>query len=59
MAHIRTIMALIVPLAGVVDELDADIVRLDQANAAKQERAAQSGRRPRPAQVSVAKAAGE
>ncbi|HEY1832038.1 MAG TPA: MerR family transcriptional regulator [Acidimicrobiales bacterium] len=49
----------IVPMAGVVDQLDADIVRLDQANAAKQERAAQNGRRPRPAHVSVAKAAGE
>lgn len=41
----------IVPLAGVVDELEADIVRLDQA--------ASSSTASRPAPVSVAKAAGE
>jgi DNA-binding transcriptional MerR regulator len=42
----------IVPLAGVVDELEADIVRLDQA-AQEAERT-----KSRPARVSVAKAAG-
>jgi DNA-binding transcriptional MerR regulator len=43
----------IVPLAGVVGELEADIVRLDQANTEK------PARKTRPAPVSVAKAAGE
>jgi DNA-binding transcriptional MerR regulator len=44
----------IVPLAGVVGELEADIVRLDQA-AAKEEPTGKT----RSAPVSVAKAAGE
>ena len=41
----------IVPMAGVVDELDADIVRLDRASA--------TATPSRPARVSVAKASGE
>jgi DNA-binding transcriptional MerR regulator len=45
----------IVPLAGVVGELEADIVRLDQAATEKPARKT----RPAPAPVSVAKAAGE
>jgi DNA-binding transcriptional MerR regulator len=44
----------IVPLAGVVDELEADIVRLDKATEAKRAAAQKSG----PTRVSVAKAAG-
>ncbi|HXN61282.1 MAG TPA: MerR family transcriptional regulator [Acidimicrobiales bacterium] len=47
----------IVPMAGVVDELDADIVRLDEAAAAKASAAAAA--KSRPARVSVAKASGE
>ncbi len=47
----------IVPMAGVVDELDADIVRLDAAAAAKATAAAAA--KSRPARVSVAKASGE
>jgi DNA-binding transcriptional MerR regulator len=46
----------IVPLAGVLDELEADIVRLDQAAAEKAERTAPP--KSRPTRVSVAKAAG-
>jgi len=52
----------IVPMAGVVDQLDADIVRLDQAAAAKAISPDQkdlSGRTVRTPHVSVAKAAGE
>jgi DNA-binding transcriptional MerR regulator len=45
----------IVPLAGVVDELEADIVRLDKATEAKRRAAAQKSA---PTRVSVAKAAG-
>ena len=48
----------IVPMAGVVDELDADIVRLDEAAAAKASAAAAAAK-SRPARVSVAKASGE
>jgi DNA-binding transcriptional MerR regulator len=44
----------IVPLGGVVDELEADIVRLDKATEAKRAAAKKSG----PTRVSVAKAAG-
>jgi hypothetical protein len=47
----------IVPLAGVVGELAADIVRLD--NAKSDAAAAAASARNRPARVSVAKAAGE
>jgi DNA-binding transcriptional MerR regulator len=47
----------IVPMAGVVDQLDADIVRLDQAAAAKASAAAAA--KSHPARVSVAKASGE
>jgi DNA-binding transcriptional MerR regulator len=43
----------IVPMAGVVDELDAEIVRLDRAVAAK------AAKPSRPTRVSVAKASGE
>ncbi len=46
----------IVPLAGVLDELEADIIRLDQAAAEKAERTAAP--KSRPTRVSVAKAAG-
>jgi DNA-binding transcriptional MerR regulator len=46
----------IVPMAGVVDELDADIVRLDAAAKAK---ATAAAAKSRPARVSVAKASGE
>jgi DNA-binding transcriptional MerR regulator len=50
----------IVPMAGVVDELDADIVRLDEAAAAKASAAkAAAAAKSRPARVSVAKASGE
>jgi DNA-binding transcriptional MerR regulator len=45
----------IVPLGGVVDELEADIVRLDKATEAKRAAAAEKSR---PTRVSVAKAAG-
>jgi hypothetical protein len=40
-------------MAGVVDELDAEIVRLDRAVAAK------AAKPSRPTRVSVAKASGE
>jgi DNA-binding transcriptional MerR regulator len=46
----------IVPLAGVLYELEADIVRLDQAAAEKADRTTTP--KSRPARVSVAKAAG-